>query len=141
MNLKFLVTIGDTTEVFKKKDLENFLNRKVDFCQQNESLSSYGVLRGLHYQLAPYAQTKLVSVTKGSITDFAVDIRKNSPTFGKYVKCELSFENKKQLVVPRGFAHGFLVTSSEAVISYKLDNYYYPELERGIAYNDLITCD
>ena len=127
---------GYFTEVFKKNDLEKFLNQKIDFCQHNESLSSYGVLRGLHYQLAPYAQTKLVRVTKGSITDFAVDIRKGSPTFGKYVSCELSFENKKQLLVPRGFAHGFLVTSSEAVISYKLDNYYHPEFDRGIAYND-----
>ena len=104
--------------------------------QDNESSSSYGVLRGLHYQAAPYTQAKLVRVIAGKVLDVAVDIRKNSPTFGKYAAVELSGENKRQLFVPRGFAHGFAVLSEEAVFQYKSDNYYAPESEGAIAWND-----
>lgn len=108
----------------------------VDFIQDNESKSSYGVLRGLHYQLAPYCQSKLVRVIQGSVIDVAVDIRKGSPTFGNHVAVELTGENKKQLFVPRGFAHGFIVTSESAIFSYKCDNYYSADHDRGILFND-----
>lgn len=107
-----------------------------DFVQDNESKSSYGVLRGLHYQASPYTQAKLVRVISGSVLDVAVDIRKNSPTYGKYVAVELSGENKRQLFIPRGFAHGFAVLSDEAIFAYKCDNIYMPSAERGIAFND-----
>lgn len=127
---------GYFIEAFRKDKLEKFLGYSINFCQDNESKSSYGVLRGLHYQLAPYAQTKLVRVISGTVLDVAVDIRKGSPYFGKHVSVELSQENKKQLLVPRGFAHGFVVLSEEAVFSYKVDNYYHPESDRGIAFND-----
>ncbi len=127
---------GYFTEIYRKEKLDKFLGYSVDFCQYNQSKSTYGVLRGLHYQLAPYAQTKLVRVVYGSILDVAVDIRKNSPTFGKHVIINLSSENKKMLLVPKGFAHGFLVLSDHATIAYSLDNYYQPEYERGISYND-----
>lgn len=106
------------------------------FVQDNESQSSFGVLRGLHYQLEPYAQTKLVRVIKGKVYDVAVDIRKNSPTFGKWEGVELSEENKLQMLIPKGFAHGFLVLSETAIFSYKCDNYYTKESERGILYKD-----
>ena len=106
------------------------------FVQDNESKSSYGVLRGLHYQAAPYTQAKLVRVISGAVLDVAVDIRKNSPTFGKHVAVELSGENKRQLFIPRGFAHGFAVLSEEAIFAYKCDNIYMPSAERGIAFND-----
>jgi len=95
-----------------------------------------GVLRGLHYQLAPHAQTKLVTVISGAVLDVALDIREGSPTFGQHVAVELSSENKKQLLVPRGFAHGFVVISKEAAFAYKVDNYYAPDYDRGIAFND-----
>ena len=108
----------------------------IKFCQDNESKSSFGVLRGLHYQLPPKAQTKLVRVIEGKVLDIAVDLRKGSPSFGKYFSIELSEENKKQLLIPRGFAHGFLVLSDEAILSYKVDNFYDLKLERGIIYND-----
>ena len=108
----------------------------IDFIQDNESKSSKGVLRGLHYQLPPFAQTKLVRVIKGKVLDITVDIRKGSPTFGKHVAVELTGKNKKQLLIPRGFAHGFIVLSKTAIFSYKCDNYYSPEHERGILYND-----
>jgi len=98
--------------------------------------SSYGVLRGLHFQLPPFAQSKLARVIKGKILDIAVDIRKGSPTFGKYVSVELSEENKRMLFIPRGFAHGFVVLSDEAILSYKVDNYYSGESDRGIAFDD-----
>jgi dTDP-4-dehydrorhamnose 3,5-epimerase len=98
---------GYFVETFRQDKLEEFLGYKVNFCQDNESMSKRGVLRGLHYQLHPYAQTKLVRVIKGSVLDVAVDIRKGSPTFGKYVSVELNSENKKQLFIPRGFAHAF----------------------------------
>lgn len=107
-----------------------------NWVQDNESKSRFGVLRGLHYQLAPYTQAKLVRVISGKVLDVAVDIRKGSPTFGKYAAVELSDENKYQLFVPRGFAHGFVVLSQEAVFAYKCDNTYMPSHERGIAFND-----
>ncbi|MDD6210020.1 MAG: dTDP-4-dehydrorhamnose 3,5-epimerase [Bacteroidales bacterium] len=109
---------------------------KTEFVQDNESKSSYGVLRGLHYQLGEYAQAKLVRVVKGSVLDVAVDMRKSSPTFGKYVAVELSEKNKRQFFIPRGFAHGFLVLSPEAIFQYKCDNYYAPGNEGSVAYND-----
>jgi len=127
---------GYFVETFRQDKLEEFIGYKIDFCQDNESKSSYGVLRGLHYQLPPFAQTKLVRVVHGRILDIAVDIRKGSPTFGKCMSIELSDENKLQLLIPRGFAHGFVVLSDEAVFSYKVDNYYNQENDRGIAYDD-----
>lgn len=126
---------GYFMESFKKTDFEKHVG-KVDFIQDNESQSSLGVLRGLHFQQGEYAQAKLVRVIKGSVLDVAVDIRKNSPTFGKYVAVELSEENKLQFFIPRGFAHGFLVTSPEAIFTYKVDNIYSPENECSIVYND-----
>ena len=110
--------------------------RKVDFVQDNESKSSYGVLRGLHFQKPPYAQSKLVRVIKGKVLDVAVDLRRTSPTFGKYVSVELSEENQRQFFIPRGFAHGFLVLSDEAIFTYKVDNVYAPQAEASIRYND-----
>ena len=108
----------------------------VNFVQDNESFSSYGVLRGLHYQLPPYAQSKLVRCIKGAVLDVAVDIRKGSPTYGKYVAVELTEENHRQFFVPRGFAHGFAVLSEEAVFQYKCDNFYNKESEGSVAWND-----
>ena len=127
---------GYFVETFRQDKLEEFLGYQINFCQDNESKSSKGVLRGLHYQLPPYAQTKLVRVIHGRVLDIAVDIRKNSPTFGKYVAVELSGENKKQLLIPRGFAHGFVVLEDDTVFAYKVDNYYSPECDRGIAFDD-----
>ena len=127
---------GYFSETFRQDKLDDFLGFKINFSQDNESKSSYGVLRGLHYQLVPHAQTKLVRVIQGIVLDVAVDIRKGSPTFGKHVAVELTAENKKQLLVPRGFAHGFVVLSKEAIFAYKVDNYYSPECDRGIAFND-----
>jgi len=128
---------GYFVETFRQDMLEEFLGFKVDFCQDNESKSSKGVLRGLHYQLAPSAQTKLVRVIQGSVLDVAVDIRKGSPTFGEYVAVKLTGENKKQLFVPRGFAHGFVVLEDNTTFAYKVDNYYSPENDRGIAFDDI----
>jgi dTDP-4-dehydrorhamnose 3,5-epimerase len=127
---------GYFVETFREDKLEEFLGFKINFCQDNESKSSYGVLRGLHYQLPPFAQTKLVRVLEGSVLDIAVDIRKGSKTFGQHVSVELTGENKKQVLVPRGFAHGFVVLSEEATFAYKVDNYYSPECDRGIAFDD-----
>ncbi|MCT7406441.1 dTDP-4-dehydrorhamnose 3,5-epimerase [Aliarcobacter cryaerophilus] len=127
---------GYFVETFVSNKLEEFLDYQINFCQDNESKSSKGVLRGLHYQLPPHAQTKLVRVISGRVLDVAVDIRKNSPTFGKYVAVELSGENKKQLLIPRGFAHGFVVLEDDTVFAYKVDNYYSPECDRGIAFDD-----
>jgi len=127
---------GYFIETFRQDKLEEYLGFKVNFSQDNESKSSRGVLRGLHYQLAPAAQTKLVRVIKGRVLDVAVDIRKGSPTFGQYVAVELSEENKRQLFVPRGFAHGFVVLEDDTVFAYKVDNYYSPENDRGMAFND-----
>jgi dTDP-4-dehydrorhamnose 3,5-epimerase len=127
---------GYFVETFRADKLEAFLGYKINFCQDNESKSSRGVLRGLHYQLAPAAQTKLVRVIQGKVLDVAVDIRKGSPTFGKHVAVELSAENKRQLLVPRGFAHGFVVLEDDTVFAYKVDNYYSPQNDRGIAFDD-----
>lgn len=127
---------GYFVETFREDKLENFLGYKIAFCQDNESKSSKGVLRGLHYQLAPEAQTKLVRVIQGSVLDVAVDIRKGSPTFGQHVAVELSSENKRQMLVPRGFAHGFVVLEDDTVFAYKVDSYYSPENDRGIAFDD-----
>ena len=122
-------------EAWKKEEFEEHVG-KVDFIQDNESKSSYGVLRGLHYQKGNYSQAKLVRVIKGKVLDVAVDIRKSSPTFGKHVMVELSDENKRQFFIPRGFAHGFLVLSDEAVFTYKVDNIYVPQHEASIRWND-----
>lgn len=123
-------------EAWKKEDFESHIGKKVDFIQDNESKSSYGVLRGLHYQKGNFSQAKLVRVIKGKVLDVAVDIRKSSPTFGKYVMVELSDENKRQFFIPRGFAHGFLVLSDEAIFTYKVDNVYAPQAEASIRWND-----
>ena len=128
---------GYFCETFRADKLEEFLGYKINFCQDNESKSSKGVLRGLHYQLAPHAQTKLVRVIQGSVLDVAVDIRKNSPTFGQHVSVELSADNKRQLLVPRGFAHGFVVLEDDTTFAYKVDNYYNPECDRGIGFDDI----
>ena len=122
-------------ESFSQRDFEREVRRTV-FVQDNESKSCYGVLRGLHFQKPPYAQSKLVRVVKGSVLDVAVDIRKGSPTFGKYVSVELTEENKRQFFIPRGFAHGFAVLSTEAVFQYKCDNFYAPESEGALAWDD-----
>lgn len=122
-------------EAWKKSEFEEHVG-SVDFVQDNESKSGYGVLRGLHYQKGEFSQAKLVRVIKGKVLDVAVDIRKSSPTFGKYVAVELSEENKRQFFIPRGFAHGFLVLSDEAVFTYKVDNVYAPQAEASIRWND-----
>ena len=123
-------------ESYTKKVFDDLVETKYDFVQDNESKSSYGVLRGLHYQIAPYSQAKLVRVLQGRVYDVAVDIRKNSSTYGEWVGVELSSENKKQFLIPKGFAHGFCVLSETATFAYKCDEYYRPEAERGIIYND-----
>lgn len=127
---------GYFVETFRQDKLEDFLGFNINFCQDNESKSSRGVLRGLHYQLAPSAQTKLVRVIQGRVLDVAVDIREGSPTFGQHVSVELTGENKRQLLVPRGFAHGFVVLEDDTIFAYKVDNYYSPENDRGIAFDD-----
>lgn len=110
--------------------------RPIKFVQDNESKSHYGVLRGLHFQKGKYAQSKLVRVVKGRVLDVAVDIRRGSPTFGKHVKVELSEENHRQFFIPRGFAHGFLVLSEEAIFQYKCDNQYAPQEEGAVSWDD-----
>lgn len=122
-------------ESFSQREFEEKVCKTV-FVQDNQSKSSYGVLRGLHFQKAPYSQSKLVRCIKGRVLDVAVDIRKGSPTFGKYVAVELSEDNHRQFFVPRGFAHGFAVLSDEAVFQYKCDNFYNKESEGSIAWND-----
>ncbi|MFQ1607501.1 MULTISPECIES: dTDP-4-dehydrorhamnose 3,5-epimerase [Aeromonas] len=122
-------------ESFREDKLIDFLGYAVMFVQDNESLSTKGVLRGLHYQLPPHAQSKLVRVIEGEVLDVAVDIRVGSDTFGQHVSVVLSGENKKQLFIPRGFAHGFVVLSESAKFAYKVDNYYSPEADRGIAFS------
>ena len=127
---------GYFMETFRQDQFEQAIGYSVSFVQDNESRSSRGVLRGLHYQLPPYAQSKLVRVTEGVVLDVAVDIRKSSPTYGQHVTAELSSENKHQLWIPQGFAHGFVVLSKFATFCYKVDNYYAPERDRGIVFND-----
>ena len=122
-------------EAWKKEEFEEHIG-KVCFVQDNESKSSYGVLRGLHYQKGEFSQAKLVRVIKGCVLDVAVDIRKNSPTFGKHVMVELSDDNKRQFFIPRVFAHGFLVMSEEAIFTYKVDNAYVPQAEASIRFDD-----
>jgi len=127
---------GYFAETFRQDLFEQFVGYQVNFVQDNESKSSKGVLRGLHYQLPPHAQAKLVRVIEGSVLDVAVDIRQSSPTFGSHVTAKLTGENKHQLFIPHGFAHGFLVLSDSATFAYKVDSYYAPEHDRGIAFND-----
>ena len=127
---------GYFVETFRQDLFEEAVGYAVNFVQDNESKSSKGVLRGLHFQLAPHAQSKLVRVIEGSVLDVAVDIRVGSPTFGQHVAVELSGENKRQMFVPRGFAHGFVVLSDTATFAYKVDNYYSPECDRGLAFDD-----
>ena len=127
---------GYFTETFRTDLFEEAIGYQVNFVQDNESKSTKGVLRGLHYQLPPYAQAKLVRVVKGSVLDIALDIRKSSPSFGHHVSAELTDKNKHQLFVPHGFAHGFVVLSESATFAYKVDNFYAPKYDRGIAFDD-----
>ena len=122
-------------ESFSQREFEEKVC-KTTFVQDNESKSSYGVVRGLHFQKPPFAQSKLVRVIKGAVLDVAVDIRKDSPTFGQYVSVELTGENHRQFFIPRGFAHGFSVLSEEVIFQYKCDNFYSPQSEGAIAWND-----
>jgi dTDP-4-dehydrorhamnose 3,5-epimerase len=127
---------GYFIETFRKDLLEQALGYAVNFVQDNESKSTKGVLRGLHFQLPPYAQSKLVRVIAGEVLDVAVDIRRGSPTFAQHVTVILTATNKQQLFVPRGFAHGFVVLSDTALFSYKVDQYYSPDADRGLAFDD-----
>lgn len=127
---------GYFVETFRQDKFEEAIGYKVNFVQDNESKSNKGVLRGLHFQLAPHAQSKLVRVIDGAVLDVAVDIRQGSPTFGQHVAVELSGDNKKQMFVPRGFAHGFVVLTDTATFAYKVDNYYSPDCDRGLAFDD-----
>ncbi|ECB7205880.1 dTDP-4-dehydrorhamnose 3,5-epimerase, partial [Salmonella enterica subsp. enterica serovar Abaetetuba] len=127
---------GFFMESFNQKVFEEAVGRKIEFVQDNHSKSTKGVLRGLHYQVEPYAQGKLVRCIAGEVFDVAVDIRKDSETFGKWVGVNISSENKRQLWIPEGFAHGFLVLSDSADFLYKTSNYYSPIHERGIVWND-----
>jgi dTDP-4-dehydrorhamnose 3,5-epimerase len=131
----FLDERGYFMESFKKEVFEQYIGA-VNFVQDNESKSTRGVLRGLHYQTGGYAQAKLVRALQGRVLDVIVDLRKSSPTFGKHLAVELTDENKKQLFIPRGFAHGFLVLSEEAVFSYKVDNIYNPSYEASLLWCD-----
>ena len=128
---------GYFVETFRQDKFEDALGYKVNFIQDNESKSSKGVLRGLHFQIAPQAQSKLVQVIEGAVLDVVVDIRKGSPSFGQHVAVELSDDNKKQMFIPRGFAHGFVVLTDTATLAYKVDNYYSPECDRGLAFDDI----
>lgn len=123
-------------ESFNARDFEEQTGIKVTFVQDNESKSTYGVVRGLHYQLPPYAQSKLVRVVQGAVLDVAVDIRRTSPTYGQHVAVELTADNHRQFYMPHGFAHGFAVLSETAVFQYKCDSYYHPESEGAIAWDD-----
>ena len=122
-------------ESYSQREFEEKVG-KVDFCQDNESMSSYGVMRGLHFQRPPFTQSKLVRCVKGRVLDVAVDIRKGSPTYGKHVAVELSEDNHRQFFIPKGFAHGFAVLSDVAVFQYKCDNFYQPEADGGISILD-----
>lgn len=123
---------GYFSETYKRDFLEERLGHDIDFVQENESKSNYGVIRGLHFQLGDKAQAKLVRVIQGEVLDVALDLRKESKTFGKYFSIRLSSDNKRQLFIPRGFAHGFATLKDNTVFSYKIDNHYYPEYEAGI---------
>jgi dTDP-4-dehydrorhamnose 3,5-epimerase len=123
-------------ESFNQNKFNDLIGKNIDFVQDNESFSSKGVLRGLHFQTGEYAQAKLVRVVKGTVLDVVVDIRKDSPTFSKHFSIELSEENKTQLFVPRGFAHGFIVLSDTAIFSYKCDNFYNKSSEQGLRFDD-----
>jgi dTDP-4-dehydrorhamnose 3,5-epimerase len=127
---------GYFMETYRRDSFEKGIGYRIDFIQDSQSSSSKGVLRGLHYQMPPFAQAKLIRVIKGKILDVVVDIRKSSSTFGKHVAVELCSENKNQLFIPHGFAHGFIVLSDDAVLSYKMDNFYSKDYERTIAYDD-----
>lgn len=131
---------GDTRgyffESFNARDFSQLTGVDVNFVQDNESLSRYGVLRGLHFQLPPHAQSKLVRVVRGAVLDIAVDLRKDSPTYGHHVSVELTAENHRQFLMPKGFAHGFSVLSPEVVFQYKCDDYYHPECEGALAWDD-----
>jgi len=127
---------GSFKEVFRKNVIEENLGYRINFCQDNNVKSSYMVLRGLHYQEEPYAQSKLISVSKGKILDIAVDIRKNSKTYGRYFSYVLSSESNKSIFVPKGFAHGYLTLSENADVNYKVDNYYNKNSEQGISFKD-----
>ena len=123
-------------ESFNAREFKALTGLDIDFVQDNESRSHYGVVRGLHFQKPPYSQSKLVRCVSGSVLDVAVDLRKGSPTYGKYVACELSGENHRQFFIPKGFAHGFAVLSDEAVFQYKCDEFYHPESEGAIMWDD-----
>lgn len=127
---------GYFVETFRQDIFEEAIGYKVNFIQDNESKSSKGVLRGLHFQLPPFSQSKLVRVVEGEVLDVAVDIRKSSPSFGRCVSVVLNDQNKHQVFIPKGFAHGFVVLSDVAIFSYKVDNYYSSECDRGLAFND-----
>ena len=127
---------GSFMETYKQKTFEKLIGRKIEFCQDNRTTSRKGVLRGLHYQLPPFSQSKLVSVLKGNVLDVVVDIRKGSPTFGRHFTQELSDQNHFQLFIPRGFAHGYITLSETSIFNYKVDNYYHPQSEGSIAPND-----
>lgn len=127
---------GYFLESFNKETFENLTGKSVNFIQDNESKSSFGVLRGLHFQVPPFEQAKLVRVIAGKVLDVAVDLRADSPTYGKHISTVLSGENKYQLFIPRGFAHGFIVLSETAIFAYKVDNIYAPSHDSGIIYND-----
>ena len=127
---------GYFVETFRQDLFAEAVGYQVNFVQENESKSTKGVLRGLHYQIPPFGQSKLVRVLEGKVLDVVVDIRKNSPTFGQHIAIELSSESMQQLFIPQGFAHGFAVLSEIAIINYKVDNLYSPEHEKGIAFND-----
>ena len=127
---------GYFKESFLKEKLENLINYSLEFCQENSVKSYHNVLRGLHFQKEPYSQSKLVSVSLGKILDVAVDIRKDSENYGKYFSYVLSSDNHESLFIPRGFAHGYLTLSDSAMVNYQVDNYYNPEAEEGITYDD-----
>lgn len=128
---------GYFMEAFRQDKFEDALGYRVNFVQDNESKSLKGVLRGLHFQLIPYAQSKLVRVIEGTVLDVAVDVRRGSPSFGEHVAVELSDLNRKQMFIPRGFAHGFVVLSDTATFAYKVDNYYSPKYDRGLSFDDV----
>lgn len=127
---------GYFVEIFRQDLFEKAIGCKINFIQDNESKSKKGVMRGLHYQLPPFSQAKLVRVIQGRVLDVSVDIRKSSPTFGQHVAVELTDENKYQIFIPHGFAHGFVLLSDFATFAYKVDNYYAPNYDRGIAFDD-----